>query len=252
MKPSSQSVSLQITSQRLTSILLPGLRRCRRAARLTQIELADRVGLRPETLCRIEKQRQAAGLGAVIRIAAALGVAADRLARNAQPRTLARSPVTERVCTDCGLLKTLDAYVRIRATVTGHYGRCRVCRARRARERRAAGPEAVTRAAAARGVAADRLTPNAQPRKSARPQMTERVCTDCGLLKPLDAFVRIRASATGHYGRCRVCRARRARERYQSDPNERATQILRARRNRLKRLERLTEADTGPLRPRLA
>ena len=37
------------------------------------------------------------------------------------------------------------------------------------------------------------------------------------------------------YLRCRACRARRARERYQTDPRERQAQIERVRRNRAKR-----------------
>ena len=51
-----------------------------------------------------------------------------------------------------------------------------------------------------------------------------RTCTDCGEAKAVDAFVPIRACKDGWYGRCRACRARRARERYQSDPIEREIQ----------------------------
>jgi len=38
------------------------------------------------------------------------------------------------------------------------------------------------------------------------------VCRDCGLLKPISAYTPIKASKFGHYGRCRVCRNKRARE----------------------------------------
>jgi hypothetical protein len=51
-----------------------------------------------------------------------------------------------------------------------------------------------------------------------------RVCTDCGLSKAVAEFTPIKACKQGWYGRCRACRAKRARERYQSDPIERETQ----------------------------
>jgi hypothetical protein len=41
---------------------------------------------------------------------------------------------------------------------------------------------------------------------------------------PITAFVRIRSTKSGHFLRCRECRARRARERYQTDPIEREKQ----------------------------
>jgi DNA-binding XRE family transcriptional regulator len=52
-----------------------------------------------------------------------------------------------------------------------------------------------------------------------------RACVDCGLLKARDDFVRIRQCVDGYYGRCRVCRNRRARERYHSSPEIRAAEI---------------------------
>jgi len=73
-----------------------------------------------------------------------------------------------------------------------------------------------------------RRTPPAPPK-------LDRACTDCGLTLPLRAFVRIRSRPHGYYGRCRACRARRARERYQTDPSEREAQKARVRRNSLKR-----------------
>jgi transcriptional regulator with XRE-family HTH domain len=59
-------------------------------------------------------------------------------------------------------------------------------------------------------------------------------CKNCGALRPVRAFPAIRGTPYV-YLQCRVCRARRARERYHADPQERATQIRRAQRNRLKR-----------------
>jgi hypothetical protein len=42
---------------------------------------------------------------------------------------------TSRTCTECGQGKPVTEFVRIRACVNGWYGRCRACRAQRARER---------------------------------------------------------------------------------------------------------------------
>jgi hypothetical protein len=64
---------------------------------------------------------------------------------------------------------------------------------------------------------------------------TSRTCTECGQTKAITEFVRIRACVNGWYGRCRLCRAQRARERYQSDPEERERQKDRVRRNRRRR-----------------
>jgi len=67
-----------------------------------------------------------------------------------------------------------------------------------------------------------------------------RTCSDCGETKSLVAYTPITSCIQGWYGRCRVCRARRARERYHADPQERMRQIERVRRNRIKRqLQRL-------------
>ena len=91
------------------------------------------------------------------------------------------------------------------------------------------------------GVPPERLTsavdaaPIAREPKRAQRPPSERRCKDCGLVKPIAAYVPIKQSRTGVYGRCRVCRARRARERYQSDPAEREAQKARVRRNDLER-----------------
>ena len=62
-----------------------------------------------------------------------------------------------------------------------------------------------------------------------------RTCSDCGETKPIEDYTRIMASH-GWYGRCRVCRARRARERYWASEIEREKQKARVRRNRKKRV----------------
>ncbi len=53
-------------------------------------------------------------------------------------------------------------------------------------------------------------------RRRVKPKPPFRICTNCGEDKPLAAFVPI-AGTRGFYGRCRVCRAQRARERYWRD-----------------------------------
>jgi ribosome-binding protein aMBF1 (putative translation factor) len=74
-----------------------------------------------------------------------------------------------------------------------------------------------------------------------------RACVDCGLLKSRDEFVRIRESVDGYYGRCRVCRNRRARERYHSSPEIRAAEIARSSRNGARqRVEVRASADWSP------
>jgi hypothetical protein len=65
-----------------------------------------------------------------------------------------------------------------------------------------------------------------------QPKPMLRICTDCRLTKPLTEYTAIRAHKQGWYGRCRVCRATRARERYWSDPAWREKQKARAARNR--------------------
>src|ERR1044071_7434705 len=62
------------------------------------------------------------------------------------------------------------------------------------------------------------------PPKRNEPKLppTEKVCTECGRLKEIEAFTPIRACKAGHYGSCRTCRAARAKEHYWSaavEPN---------------------------------
>jgi DNA-binding XRE family transcriptional regulator len=119
----------------VTSLVLLGLRACRLNTGLTQVELARTVGLRSETLCRLEKGRQGAGRLAVKRLAEVLGVTVERLTRGAQQRERDQLQTDGRVCTDCGMAKSIDSFTPIKSTRTGHYGRCRICRNKRARER---------------------------------------------------------------------------------------------------------------------
>jgi hypothetical protein len=55
-----------------------------------------------------------------------------------------------------------------------------------------------------------------------------RRCTDCSLVNPLAGFLRIKMTKAGYYGRCRACRARRARGLYQDNAEARAALIAAA------------------------
>ena len=135
-------------------------------------------------------------------------------------------PPGMRICTDCGGTKPIAEFVPIKNTRAGFYGPCRPCRTRRAWETRHPGQSyneyLVAKAAAESG-------------PTANPPPTSRTCTDCKLTKAIAEFLPIKACRQGWYGRCRVCRARRARERYQADPTEREKQKARVRRNALRR-----------------
>ena len=104
--------------------------------------------------------------------------------------------------------------------------RCSVCRA--------------ARAEAAKSIYQPRDTPQAMLRRARREQVARGVltCTDCAQTRPLAQFVRIRQSREAYYGRCRICRARRARERYNSKPDVRAAEIARAWKNKQDRRSR--------------
>jgi transcriptional regulator with XRE-family HTH domain len=132
----------------MRTMLLPGLGSCRENAGLKQFELAELAGLTPETLCRYERQHRAASTAAAQRLAELLGVALEVLTHQpplavpiAPPppplpkRNEPKLPPTEKVCTECGRLKEIEAFTPIRACKAGHYGRCRTCRAARAKER---------------------------------------------------------------------------------------------------------------------
>jgi hypothetical protein len=73
---------------------------------------------------------------------------------------------------------------------------------------------------------AEKLAIEASP--ELKPKSTSRTCTDCKLVKAMTEFVPIKACKLGWYGRSRVCRARRQRERDHSSPEIRAAEITRA------------------------
>src|SRR5690349_21683219 len=100
----------------------------------------------------------------------------------------------ERTCLDCGQQKPFGAFTPIRGT-SKVYGRCKACRARQAREKKAGGqigvpsgevvgsgsaPEVET------ATAARSSTSSGRRRGPMRHGVTdERTCTECGQAKPL-------------------------------------------------------------------
>jgi DNA-binding XRE family transcriptional regulator len=121
----------------------------RMEAGLTQAQLAKRAGVARETVIRIETLQRPARLAVRRALAQALEIGLDRLMEEPHPVVRPGQPAdnlptdttrhfgrvaTDRQCTDCMKLKPRSAFVPIAGTHRV-YGRCRVCRARRARER---------------------------------------------------------------------------------------------------------------------
>ena len=115
-----------------------------------------------------------------------------------------RVPLGMRACTGCGLIKPLEHF-RPRSGNTYR------------KKTRAACRESAWK-------------PKGE-RHQQHEQGPERTCTECGLTKPIDAFLRIRSIKTGVLGRCRTCRNARARERYHSKVEIRTAEIARSSRN---------------------
>jgi hypothetical protein len=143
-------------------------------------------------------------------------------------------PPGVRICTECGRTKDVAEFTPIALSKSGYYGRCRACRARLAWERNHPSRRYEGR---------PRRQADRQPQQfEARPIRSERTCTECGLVKVVAEFTPITGRTAGWYGRCRVCRGKRARERYWADPDERERQKARVQRNRQQRRAR----NTGP------
>src|SRR5215472_13947199 len=133
------------------------------------------------------------------------------------------------------MFKPPAEFTPIASSKSGYYGPCRACRARLAWQRNHPGRRYEDRPVRH----ADR-----QPQQSeAKPIPSVRTCTECGLVKALGEFMPIAACRSGWYGRCRVCRAKRARERYWADPDERERQKARVRRNGQRRKARSRHID---------
>jgi hypothetical protein len=160
-------------------------------------------------------------------------------------------PPGVRICTDCGGTKPVTEFVPIRKTKTGFYGPCRPCITRRAWETRHPGrsyEEHLAEKSAIDGSPKGKPKGlpivgaiDASPKQKAIP--TSRTCTDCKLTRPISEFQPIKACKLGWYGRCRACRARRARERYHSSPAICAAEITRASKNR--RLRQISRSEAS-------
>jgi transcriptional regulator with XRE-family HTH domain len=129
---------------------LPSLAAYRRAARVSINELGARAGIPRETISRLERLHRRARSGTAEALAFALDVPVDCLkaeppvviaprkpmqARPVVARRVAHTESGARVCTGCGNRKPLACFTPIRACRDGFYGRCKVCRAARNRER---------------------------------------------------------------------------------------------------------------------
>ena len=269
---------------------LPGLRRWRIAAGLTQDDLAGRARVARETLCKIECGRPAAQ-ETVRRLAAALtvppGVLAGWMTKtrfepeppvakpdsrrllsgapSVEPRPLLDCPEVEglavepaRAVTDRAAPQVLRHLPRLRKwrTVAGLTQQQLVSRAGLAREtlirienqQRGARPGTIRRLADALLVAPSMLTGSSDLDPSLGERL--RTCTDCGAVRPCRAFLRI-ARTPYVYGRCRICRSRRKKERYSSTPEILAAERARSRRNKQLRKHRAVSqgdvADTQPV-----
>ena len=128
---------------------LPYLATYRASAGLSVTELASRAELSRETVARLEKLQRRAHLGTAQALAFVLGMPMEHLIGNQrQPpqgpmllRWELRAGTGTQVCRDCKRQKPLEAFTRIRSCREGSYGRCKGCRAARARERYHSDPE---------------------------------------------------------------------------------------------------------------
>jgi transcriptional regulator with XRE-family HTH domain len=107
-------------------------------AGVTQEQLARRAGLARETLIRIENRQRSARPVTIQLLADALLVAPSMLTGSSDADASIDEPL--RICTDCGALRPARAFVRI-ARTPYVYGRCRICRSRRNKERYYSTPE---------------------------------------------------------------------------------------------------------------
>jgi DNA-binding XRE family transcriptional regulator len=127
---------------------LPNLAAWRAAAELTITDLATNAELPRETVVRLESLKRRARLSTARSLALVLGVPVERLIgtelrmdHSGRPlgpiamRRDLRATTGGQICRDCRRLKPLDAFTRIRACRDGFHGRCKTCRAARARKR---------------------------------------------------------------------------------------------------------------------
>jgi transcriptional regulator with XRE-family HTH domain len=116
---------------RTSVFLMPGLRRWREFAGLTQAQLAARTAIARETISSMENGRRAR-VEVVRRVAVALAVAPSVLTGDDALND--PNSAIYRVCSECGALRPTTGFIPIKGT-NGFYLRCRMCRRYRARER---------------------------------------------------------------------------------------------------------------------
>jgi hypothetical protein len=81
------------------------------------------------------------------------------------------------------------------------------------------------------------------PRQAREPART-RTCSECHLERSVTEFVAIKRTGR-YYGRCKTCRAAKARARCHANPTVRTADINRAQRNRQKHREALAATVVG-------
>lgn len=109
------------------------------------------------------------------------------------------TPDSQKRCSDCGEMKSLEEFVTDRRRRDGRGTYCRACfavRYRAHRERKAA--------AEGRTLRPQRETPHGS-----------RWCPECEIVKPISEFPRNRASTTGYGGYCKPCHNAKGKATYQ-------------------------------------
>lgn len=220
---------------------IPTLRGWRSLARRTQEQLARDAGIARETLIRLEAGRPAMPR-VVDQLADALGVTVEELLSGSD-HTVEDAPVrTTFPLHNVVFWREFARLSRKQLAVRAGIASETLLRIENARPARR---DVVMRIAEALCLAPSVLTGD---RELDEPDSAYRCCTDCGGLRPVTGFVRIKGT-NGFYLRCRICRAKRVRERYRCDPKERERQKAhtrayreRARANRLAQLPKFDAA----------
>jgi transcriptional regulator with XRE-family HTH domain len=208
------------------------LRAWRLVARLTRAHLADRARISNDILIRLERDRLAS-TAEIERLATALGTTPEML--------LAAPPVPDPSQVDRWTPGNLWVMQQL-----AHWRKvCRLTQSQLA-ERIGVARETISRSEIGRPVTgavvqrvADALllAPSSligYPDLDAA-DTVYRTCKDCGGRRPPHGFLRVRGTPYV-YLRCRLCRARRKRERYWTDLGEREREKSRARAYKLRRM----------------
>jgi transcriptional regulator with XRE-family HTH domain len=206
---------------RLTRRPVPALRAWRRDAGFTQQTLAAEASISRETLIRIEAGRPA--VPAVIqRLANALGISPAMLLQPPPADHTQVQIATTWIMRDVAHWRKLAGWDQAELAERAGVARETLIRIENGRPARRAGAR---RLAEALILAPSELigTTELDAVNSAY-----RRCRECGAQRPLRGFVRVKGTPYV-YLRCRLCRAKRARDRYRSDPIERERQKARKR-----------------------